>query len=435
MKKLTLENSLEEWLMYIDHIHEKNIDMDLSRIQIVFNKSNINLENIIKITVGGTNGKGSICALLESILIYSGYNVGVYSSPHIIKFNERIRINKKEIDDDCLKKCFLEIESLRENISLTYFEFTTLAALYYFSNYKMLDIIILEVGLGGRLDAVNIIDPDCSIISNVDLDHIKFLGNTREKIGFEKAHIFRTHRPAICGDPKPPDSLINYANNISANLFKAGIDFTYIINNDNTWTYIDHDIQIKYLPKPNIFGDNQISNASIVLASIESMHRYLYVDRKSIENGLKNVYLPCRFDIIKNKSTIILDVAHNGHAASILAKNLMKMDRKYDKTYAVFGILNDKDIDSVISNLINIVDIWYCVTLDGSRGLSSRDLANSVYKHVYCESLKKVDIYSFDRPEIAFENALKSSSENDRILVFGSFLTVSPILSNLNFYK
>ncbi|AWD32417.1 Dihydrofolate synthase/folylpolyglutamate synthase [Candidatus Kinetoplastibacterium sorsogonicusi] len=426
MKKLNIKNSVKEWLFYIENIHNKNIDMDLSRINIVFSKLNLNFNNTIKFTVGGTNGKGSICATLESILIAAGYRVGKYTSPHLIKFNERIQIDGQLVDDNLLLEAFIKIEEVRSNISLTYFEFTTLVALYIFYIQK-LDIIILEIGLGGRLDAVNIINTDCAIISNINLDHTEILGNNIESIGFEKANIFRANKPAICGDTNPPISLLNYAKKLSANLFILGIDFDYSIN-DNTWTYKGKNFILDYINFPKMHGNNQIINACNSLAALDMMSNVLKIEKNIINIGLQNAFIPGRFQIITiDKKTIILDVAHNGHAANILFENLNNMKSFYKKTYAVFGMLKDKDIDIVIDKFLNIIDIWNCTSLKHFRGLTSDEIYNKISDKIS----KNTNIYKFDNPQIAFMNAMQKSSEYDRIIVFGSFLTVSPILEKL----
>jgi len=324
--------------------------------------------NAVKIVVGGTNGKGSTCAMLESILLAAGYRVGLYTSPHLITFNERARVNGDIVSDATLITHFEQVEVARNGISLTYFEFTTLAVLQLFAESN-LDAMVLEVGLGGRLDAVNIVDADCSIITSVDIDHVDWLGDTREKIGFEKAHIFRAGRPAIVSDPAPPQSLLDYAEKIGADLWLFGRDFNYS-GDRQQWAFGGREQRRNALAYPALRGANQLLNASAALAALEAVRDRLAVPQQAVRQGLLQASLPGRFQILPGQPTIIMDVAHNPHAAAVLEKNLGNMGF-HPYTYAVFSMLSDKDIESVVRHMAPRIDHWYCAALPGPRGLYS----------------------------------------------------------------
>ncbi|MCC2595512.1 bifunctional tetrahydrofolate synthase/dihydrofolate synthase [Pusillimonas sp. MFBS29] len=455
---------LQAWLSYLESLHSTAIDLGLERIRAVADKLNLALP-YVKITVGGTNGKGSTCAMLEAILLASGYKTGTYTSPHLVDFNERIRINGDFASDEQIIEQFVRIEQARGSTTLSYFEYTTLAALMLFEQQKM-DVAILEVGLGGRLDAVNMVDTDCAIITSVDLDHTDYLGDTREKIGFEKAHIFRPGRPAICADPVPPQSIIDYAEQIQADLWLFGKDFNYS-GDRQQWAYGGRGQRRSGMAYPGLRGANQLLNASAALAALEALRPKLVVPQQAVRIGLSQVQLPGRLQILPGTPTIILDVAHNPHAAAALGQNLDAMGY-FPHTHAVLGMLNDKDIANVVSKLAHRVDRWYCASLPGARGLSGEELAGIVRKVVAGTAAvpsmvdnsiearrtqtderetsdrpgvraqpvapvkaATVTVSSFENPEQAFTEARKQASDNDRILVFGSFATVGPVLQAL----
>jgi dihydrofolate synthase/folylpolyglutamate synthase len=423
--------SLQTWLSYLESLHPNSIDMGLERIQSVANRLNID-SDAIKIVVGGTNGKGSTCAMLESIYLSAGYRVGLYTSPHLIKFNERARIAGEFVSDAQFVEHFEAVEQARQDVSLTYFEFTTLAVLKLFAAAS-LDVMILEVGLGGRLDAVNIVDADCSIITSVDIDHTDWLGDTRELIGLEKAHIFRNNKPAICSDPAPPQSLLDHAKDIGADLWLFGRDFNYS-GDRQQWAFAGRQQRRNAMAYPALRGANQLLNASAALAAIEALREYLVVPQQAVRQGLINAALPGRFQILPGQPTVILDVAHNPHAAAVLEKNLGNMGF-HPYTYAVFGMLSDKDVTAVVQHLAGRIDHWFCASLPGARGLSAQALSSKIESAVKTLSpalTEPLKVSTFDTVELAYQAARKLSNPDDRIVVFGSFLTVAGVLETLN---
>jgi len=420
---------LSAWLEYLESLHPSAIDMGLERVRQVADRLSLH-SSAVKIIVGGTNGKGSTCAMLESILLAAGYRVGLYTSPHLLTFNERARVNGDIVNDSALIKQFEAIESARNGVSLTYFEFTTLAVLRLFAE-SSLDVMVLEVGLGGRLDAVNIVDADCSIITSVDIDHVDWLGDTREKIGFEKAHIFRNGCPAIVSDPSPPQSLLDYADQIGADLWLFGRDFNYS-GDRQQWAFGGREQRRNALAYPALRGANQLLNASAALAALESLRDRLAVPQQAVRQGLIQASLPGRFQILPGQPTIIMDVAHNPHAAAVLEKNLGNMGF-HPYTYAVFSMLADKDIESVVRHMAPRIDHWFCAALPGPRGLTSEAIQTKVQQILRDPDSKApadVQISSYVSVKEAFAAARGKSNLDDRIVVFGSFLTVAEALSN-----
>ena len=420
--------TLGDWLKYLEALHPSAIDMGLERVREVAARLSID-SAAIKIVVGGTNGKGSTCAMLESILLAAGYKVGLYTSPHLVRFNERAHLNGDIVTDHDLIQQFEAVEQVRAGVSLTYFEFTTLAVLHLFAQSD-LDVMVLEVGLGGRLDAVNIVDADCSIITSVDIDHVEWLGDTREKIGFEKAHIFRADRPAIVSDPAPPQSLLDYAHKIGADLWLFGRDFNYS-GDRQQWAFGGREQRRNALAYPALRGANQLLNAAAALAALEALRERLAVPQQAVRQGLLQASLPGRFQILPGQPTIILDVAHNPHAAAVLEKNLGNMGF-HPYTYAVFGMLGDKDIEAVVLHMAPRIDHWFCSALPGPRGMSAEATLNKV-KAVLAQTgsnaPKDVQISSYANVKDAFGAARGKSKPDDRIVVFGSFLTVAEALS------
>jgi dihydrofolate synthase/folylpolyglutamate synthase len=378
----------------------------------------------VVITVGGTNGKGSTCALLESILRAAGYRVGLYTSPHLIHFNERARVDGVPIESAALIQAFEAVEAARGDVSLTYFEFTTLAILFCFAE-QHLDAVILEVGLGGRLDAVNLIDAHCSILTSIDIDHIEFLGPTRESIGFEKAHIYRAGRPAICADPMPPASLLAHAKAIDADLWLFGRDFNYA-GDRQQWSYGGRSLRRNSLAYPALRGANQLLNASAALAALEALRDRIPVTQQAVRQGLASVELPGRFQVLPGRPAIVLDVAHNPHAAAHLATNLDNMGF-FPETWAVFGVMRDKDLDGILAALGSRVDHWLLTDLPGARASSAQSLAQRLAERSLPDAAGKT-VETFATPRAALERAQAAAGENDRIIVFGSFLTVADIL-------
>jgi len=420
-----LFTSLDQWLSHLETAHPVGIDMGLARITRV--KESLGLKFACPvITVGGTNGKGSTCAFLESILLAAGYKVACHTSPHLLRFNERARMNGADVSDADLLKAFERVEQARCRLSdpptLTYFEFTTLAIMDIFANTSV-DAVILEVGMGGRLDAVNIVDADCAIVTSIDLDHMAYLGNTREAIAFEKAGIFRTKAIAICADPIPPTSLINHANTIGADLWLMGKDYSFT-GDQQQWGWTGRGKRFSGLGYPALRGANQLLNASAVIAALIALHDRLPVSAQDIRNGLALVELPGRFQVLPGRPTVVLDVAHNPHAAATLAESIEAM-AYHPYTYAVFGAMADKDIDGVLKPLLNTVDYWYCTDLPTPRAASASDLAKRL------RAFNKEALVFMD-PGAAYQAALDKAGEGDRILVFGSFYTVSGVMAYRN---
>lgn len=420
-----LFTSLDQWLSHLETAHPVGIDMGLARISRV--KESLGLKFACPvITVGGTNGKGSTCAFLESILLAAGYKVACHTSPHLLRFNERARMNGADVSDADLLKAFERVEQARCRLSdpptLTYFEFTTLAIMDIFANASV-DAVILEVGMGGRLDAVNIVDADCAIVTSIDLDHMAYLGNTREAIAFEKAGIFRTKAIAICADPMPPTSLINHANTIGADLWLMGKDYSFT-GDQQQWGWTGRGKRFSGLGYPALRGANQLLNASAVIAALIALHDRLPVSAQDIRNGLALVELPGRFQVLPGRPTVVLDVAHNPHAAATLAESIEAM-AYHPYTYAVFGAMADKDIDGVLKPLLNTVDYWYCTDLPTPRAASASDLAKRL------RAFNKEALVFMD-PGAAYQAALDKAGEGDRILVFGSFYTVSGVMAYRN---
>ena len=418
----------DQWLAYIEALHPKSIAMGLDRVSTVAKKLH-NKPSFPIITVAGTNGKGSTCAMLSQIYTVAGYKVGCYTSPHLLRYNERVRINQQEISDSDLCAAFAAVENARGNISLTYFEMGTLAALWHFCQSKV-DVALLEVGLGGRLDAVNIFEPSCCIVTTIDLDHMEFLGDTREKIGFEKAHIFRSGCPAIVSDPSPPQSLLDYAKHINADLWLFGRDFNYS-GDRQQWAFGGREQRRNALAYPALRGANQLLNASAALAALESLRNLLAVPQQAVRQGLIQASLPGRFQILPGQPTIIMDVAHNPHAAAVLEKNLGNMGF-HPYTYAVFSMLSDKDIRSVVRHMAPRIDHWFCASLPGPRGLTTEAILSKV-QQILAEpdsnAPKDVQITGYVTVKDAFAAARSKSNLDDRIVVFGSFLTVAEALS------
>ena len=421
--------TLDAWLARIEALHPRGsagIELGLERVAAV--KARLCQREICPaILVGGTNGKGSTCAMLESILLVAGYRVGLYTSPHLLKYNERVRINGVAVDDASLCHAFARVEEARGDAALTYFEFGTLAAWEVFAAAD-LDAIILEVGLGGRLDATNIYEPACTIVTGIDLDHMDFLGPDREAIGREKAGIFRGGIPAICGDPQPPQSLIAHAAAAGAALQVLGRDFGYQ-RQEQQWLYWARptgaeEIRRGGLAFPGLRGEQQLGNAVCALAALDALHPSLPVAMKDIRQGLIELELAGRFQVLPGRPAVVLDVAHNPQAARALAANLGSMGF-YRATWAVFGMLADKDIDGVIDALGERVTHWLPCTLEGRRAASADFLAG----RLKARGMQVVG--EFQSPAAALACAQENAGEDDRILAFGSFLTVAAALQAL----
>jgi len=411
--------SLDDWLAHLERAHVRPIDLGLERVERVRNALGVRFD-VPVITVGGTNGKGSVCALLEAILQAAGYRVGLYTSPHILRYNERVRIDAEEASDAALVAAFERVEAARGDTSLTYFEMGTLAAAVVFAEAK-LDAVILEVGLGGRLDAVNVFDPDCSIVVSVDLDHMDYLGPTREDIGREKAGILRTGRPAIYGEADPPASVLAHAANIGAQLLLAGKDFG-VQRMPQQWRYWGPCAERAGLPHPGLRGPHQLANAAAALAALDELKDRLPVHMQAVRTGLVTAAPTARFQVMPGQPAVVFDVAHNPHAARALAQNL-RAHVKFERTFAVFTMLADKDIAGVVAALRDYIDTWYVSGLSGGRGTTPAQVVAKVR-----EACADARLHEFGTVTEAYRAARQDASENDRIVVFGSFHTVSEVL-------
>ena len=416
----TAPQSLSDWLSYLERNHPSAIDMGLDRVARVRDRLGL-MPAFPIVAVAGTNGKGSVCAMLESILSGAGYKVGVYTSPHLLRYNERVRVEGQETADETLAHAFARIEQARGEISLTYFEFGTLAAMDIFIR-EHVDIAVLEVGLGGRLDAVNAFDSNCAVVTSVDFDHMEFLGNSRDSIGAEKAGIFRAGRPAICGEGDAPAGLLRRVEEIGARLQLIGRDFGF--NADpNQWQFWSALGKRSALPYPALRGDYQLGNAATALAALEQLRERLPVDMGAIRRGLLDVQLPGRFQVLPGRPMVILDVGHNPHAARALASSLRQLPGG-GRTIAVFAMLKDKDIEGVAAAMRDDVDEWLVAGLSGPRGADAERILQAL-----AAVRVGVPVATFDTPVGAYQHAIRSAGQNDKILVFGSFYTVGAVLA------
>ncbi len=417
-----LPADLPGWLAYLEQLHPKSIALGLDRVSQVRDRLGLKPAFPV-IVVGGTNGKGSTCAMLERIYLEAGYRVGCYTSPHLLRYNERVRLDAQEVTDEALCQAFAAIEQQRAETPLTYFEFGTLAAMWHFMRVGV-DVVILEVGLGGRLDAVNCFEPACAIVTSVDLDHMDYLGNTREEIGLEKAGIYRSGVPAICGDPQPPESLKVCARNIGADIRYLGQDF-FFEQHGQGWDFTSSGRRSEALPLPALSGGFQLMNASCVLEAVQSLQAVLPVREDAMRAGLSNVRLSGRFQVLGASPLLILDVAHNPHAAQGLAENLIRRPVT-GRTLAVTAMLADKDIVGVLRHLLPVIDAWYVAGIHAPRGADA-----SVMSECLDRLAVNVPVYSYEDVVSAFRQACLGASENDRIVVFGSFYTVADVMHAL----
>jgi dihydrofolate synthase/folylpolyglutamate synthase len=413
-------DSLQGWLKWQESLHPLAIDLGLERVAQVFHALNPDYVKPPTITVAGTNGKGSSVAYLESIYTAQGYRVGAYTSPHILKYNERIKIDGKPVSDDEICGAFARIESVRGNTSLSYFEFGTLAALDIFRRAGV-DVQLLEVGLGGRLDAVNIVDPDVALITSISIDHVEWLGGTREAIGQEKAGIFRSAVPAIIGDPEPPESLIQSATEQRALLYCIGKDFGYK-KQPAGWDWFGADRQMLQLPEPGLKGEHQYRNASAVILAVTQMARILPVTEALIKQGLENVRLAGRFQLIDGEIPVLLDVGHNPQAVKTLADYVTAVFPGR-RIHAVFSMMKDKDIAGVLEIMNLVVYDWFFAPLTNPRAATE-----PVMREFFSQSSVSRVSFGFAGFAEAFSAAKNQSQEGDLLLVFGSFFLVSDCL-------
>ena len=419
--------TLQEWLDWCEQLHPVAIDMGLDRVKTVADRMDLRFDCPV-ITVAGTNGKGSTCAMLEAVLLQAGYRTGVYTSPHLVHFEERCRLHGESASAEAFAEAFAAVEGARGDVSLTYFEFSTLAILHLMARSN-LDVAILEVGLGGRLDAVNIIDTDCAIITSIDLDHMDYLGPDREAIGREKAGIMRAGRPVVVSDPQPPQSVIEHAQQLGADLWLFGRDHNYA-GDRQQWSWSGRGKRFNSMAYPALRGANQLLNASGVLAALEAVRNRLPVSAQAVRTGLATVELPGRFQIIPGQPTLILDVAHNPHAAATLAANLDQMGF-FPRTHVVWGAMADKDLTGMVTRLRPLVDAWYCCDLPTDRAATAAQLQQVIEADMAARPLltaPKATVSTHADPMAALTAALAGADPTDRIVVFGSFYTVGGVL-------
>ena len=420
---MTTPTTLAEWLAHCERLHPKSIDLTLGRMVEMRNRLGFELAAPLVI-VGGTNGKGSTCALIEAVALQAGYRVGVHTSPHLVRFEERCRIGGHEVAAEALLPHFEAVEAARGDLALTFFEFTLLAIVRLLAA-SPLDLVVLEVGLGGRFDAVNAFDADCAVITSIDLDHTEFLGATREAIGFEKAGILRTGRPAVVSDPAPPRSLLDHAAAIGTDLWLSGRDF-HFSGDRQQWNWAGRERRYNGLAYPALRGANQLLNAAGALAAFEALRDLLPVTAQAVRGGLARVELPGRFQIVPGQPTLVLDVAHNPHAVATLTHNLDQMGF-HPRTHAVFGAMRDKDIGGMVQRLTPLIDAWYLCDLPLPRAAGAAELAGLVQARLPAGAAPPS---RHAAPSDALRAALSAADPADRIVVFGSFLTVGGVLKD-----
>lgn len=425
----TTIHTLEGWLSHCERLHPQNIELGLERVREVARRMALRFDCPV-ITVAGTNGKGSTCAMLEAVAQQAGYRTGVYTSPHLLHFEERCRVHGESVNSSDLMAHFHYVEGCRcqngNDILLTYFEFTTLVILRLMS-FALLDVVILEVGLGGRLDATNIIDADCAIITSIDIDHTEYLGPDRESIGREKAGIMRTGRPVVVSDPMPPQSVIDHAREIGADLWRFGQDFNFS-GDKQQWSWAGRGRRYAGLAYPALRGANQLMNASGVLAAFAALRERLPVTAQAVRNGLALVELPGRFQIVPGQPTLVLDVAHNPHAVAALAANLDAMGF-FPTTHAVFGAMADKDLAVMFAQLGPLVDRWYFTDLPTPRAAAGAVLQQKWNAlQATTSGARQVHSSVHASPMQALQAAAEAADPADRIVIFGSFYTVGGVL-------
>ncbi|WP_455211654.1 bifunctional tetrahydrofolate synthase/dihydrofolate synthase [Kaarinaea lacus] len=416
-------DNVTDWLAYQESLNVKSIDLGLERVKAVYERLQLQPCWKAVFTVAGTNGKGSCVAMLASILSHGGYRVGTYTSPHLFRYNERICINGQPVDDALLCEAFEQVELARGDIALTYFEFGTLAALVIFA-HASLDAVVLEVGLGGRLDAVNIIDPDVALITALDIDHVDWLGSDRDSIAKEKAGIMRPGKPMVCIDPDPPKSLREQVQLLGAKAYFINRDFNPQQVDETCWRWQTGEQAPAHYPYPPLTGDFQLRNAAGVIMSLHLIKHRLPVSERSIAEGLKTATITGRFQVIPGEVTRIFDVAHNAQAAQALARNLLNYTGA-GRTFAVVGMLKDKAITDVANAMAQVVNYWYVGDVQVPRSANAAHLAEQVAKGLQGN---QTDVRVFATIEDAYRAANNNASKGDRIVVFGSFYTVAALL-------
>jgi dihydrofolate synthase/folylpolyglutamate synthase len=416
-------NTLKQWLDWQSSLHPSEIELGLERVAGVWRKLAPDGLCCPVVTVAGTNGKGSCVAMLDAVYRQAGYRIATYTSPHLVRYNERIKLNGQAVDDPALCDAFAAVDRARGDTSLTYFEFGTLAALYLFAHHD-LDLVILEVGLGGRLDAVNIIDADLALITSIDIDHTDWLGDSRDAIGREKAGIMRAGRPAVLADPAMPDSVFKEAAHIGAEVVTLGRDYLFSEEGEG-WCWRGSDGEIKQLPMPGITGAGRLQNAAAVVTVCQRLSALFEISDRQLCDGLSGAYLPGRLQLVPGKPRILLDVAHNRQAVEGLAESIERVAPSA-RVLAVFGLLHGKDAVEVSAILGDRIDQWHLMDLPGRRGRTSTSLAHAlrlggITKAIHCWP---------DYPT-AYEAALAAAQDQDLILVFGSFMVVGEAMHYL----
>ncbi len=419
-----LPTTLDDWLAHCERMHPTAMDLSLERTLEVKRRLGLAFR-VPLVTVAGTNGKGSTCAMLEAIALAAGYRVGLYQKPELVHFEERCRVGGSAVAAQDLLPHLEAVEHARGDITLTKFEFTTLAIARLLAQAP-LDLVILEVGLGGRFDSVNAFDSDCAVITSIDLDHTEFLGPDRESIGFEKAHVMRPGKPAIVGDPMPPRSVVDYAEAIGADLRLAGRDFQQS-GDRQQWRWAGRERRYSGLAYPALRGANQLLNASAVLAAFEALHPQLPIAAQAVRVGLARVELPGRFQIVPGQPVLVLDVAHNPQAVAALALNLDQMGF-YPRTHAVFGAMRDKDLKALLARMAPLVDAWHFTDLPTARAARAADLVADFAALGVPRA--GVSVATHTSPSGALYAAVASADPVDRIVVFGSFYTVGGVLKD-----
>jgi dihydrofolate synthase/folylpolyglutamate synthase len=417
--------TLADWLAHCEQLHSKDIDMGLERSLLIKQRLGLAFQ-VPVITVAGTNGKGSTCAMLESIGLQAGYRVGLYIKPHFVHFEERCRVNGRSVDAAELIPHFEAVEAARAGMPLTYFEFTTMAIMRLLASAP-LDMVILEVGLGGRLDTVNAIDTDCAVITSIDIDHTAYLGTDRESIGREKAGIMRTGKPVVVGDPMVPASIVARAAEIGADLRLLGRDFNYA-GDKQQWGWGGRDKRFNGLAYPALRGANQLLNASAALAAFETLRDRLPITAQAVRNGFASVELTGRFQIVPGQPTLVLDVAHNPHAVGALAENLDQMGF-FPRTHVVFGAMADKDLEAIVRRMAPLVDAWHFTDLPIARAARAADL-QQLHERLALKGPGPVATFRHASPDEALRAAIEAADPADRIVVFGSFFTVGGVLKD-----
>ena len=418
---MTQPRTLDDWLAHCAAMHPKTMDLSLERTAEVKRRLGIHFDAPV-IVVAGTNGKGSTCAMLESIARHAGYRVGLYQKPELVHFTERCRVNGEPVSAEALTVQFAAVEGARGDITLTQFEFSTLAIARLLSMTE-LDLVILEVGLGGRYDSVNAFDADCAVITSIDLDHTEYLGPDRESIGLEKAQIMRPGKPVIVSDPLPPKSVVAHAEAIGADLWRVGRDFNHS-GDRQQWAWSGRGRRYHGMSYPALRGANQLLNAAGAIAALIAIRDRLPINAQAVRTGLALVELPGRFQIVPGQPALVLDVAHNPQAVAALALNLDAMGF-FPRTHAVFGVMADKDVAGLLAKIAPLVDVWHCCDLPNPRAASADSLAELV--RAACGA-REVDIHRHASPAAALRAAAAGADPADRIVVFGSFYTVGGVL-------